>query len=87
MNIQMKPRSAKEQIRPPGCPSEIWRVAPAEFVIRSESPGNRECGARFRLIRDRCAKFEKANCLRFPSLMDWTNLTPRKVETPPFRPT
>jgi hypothetical protein len=35
----------------------IWRVAPADFVIWSGSPGNRECGARFRLIRDRSAKF------------------------------
>ena len=35
----------------------IWRVGPGEYVIRSESPGDRDGGARFRLVRDRCAKF------------------------------
>jgi hypothetical protein len=35
----------------------IWRVAPARNEIRSESPENRERQARFRLARERCAKF------------------------------
>jgi hypothetical protein len=38
-------------------PLVIRRVAPGESVIRSESPGIRECGARFRLIPDSNAKF------------------------------
>ena len=43
----------------PGRPgaSEIWRVGPAGRVIRPDSPGNREPGARFGESRDWCAKF------------------------------
>jgi hypothetical protein len=44
-------------IRPSSVRLVIWRLAPAVSVIRSESPGNRECAARFRLIRARGAKF------------------------------
>jgi hypothetical protein len=35
----------------------IWRVVPAEFVIRPGSSGNREWDARFRLTCDRSAEF------------------------------
>ena len=52
-------------------PNVIWRVAPAESVIRSKSPGNRERRAKFRLNRDCYAKFDhETGPIRLPSLID-----------------
>jgi hypothetical protein len=57
-------------------PFVIWRVAPADYVIRSESPGNRERRARFRPIREWSAKFDHGTGpIRLPSLIE-DNLTP-----------
>ena len=35
----------------------LWMFRSSQYVIRSDSPGNRERDAEFRLIRDRSAKF------------------------------